>query len=100
MTNSSIIKKINSYPVELNGIAQKFLSLETEYNSIVKKINDEKTALENKYKQSVLALEKNKANEYNSEEQKFINGEFLPLILSSTFKQWQDEKWTGIKRCC
>jgi hypothetical protein len=98
MTNS-IIKKINNYPLELTGIGQKFISLETEYNAIVKKINDERTALENKYRQSVLTLDKNKANEYSSEEQKFINGEFLPLILSSTFQKWKDEKmkYTVIK---
>jgi len=23
-----------------------------------------------------------------------------PLSRSAFFKQWQDKKWTGIKRCC
>ncbi|MEY3882645.1 MAG: hypothetical protein RIQ94_3441 [Pseudomonadota bacterium] len=23
-----------------------------------------------------------------------------PLSKADFFKQWQDEKWTGIKRCC
>lgn len=23
-----------------------------------------------------------------------------PLSREAFFKQWQDEKWTGIKRCC
>jgi uncharacterized short protein YbdD (DUF466 family) len=23
-----------------------------------------------------------------------------PLDRAAFFKQWQDEKWTGIKRCC
>ena len=24
----------------------------------------------------------------------------LPLTRQAFFKQWQDSKWTGIKRCC
>jgi uncharacterized short protein YbdD (DUF466 family) len=24
----------------------------------------------------------------------------LPLSKADFFKQWQDEKWSGIKRCC
>lgn len=24
----------------------------------------------------------------------------IPLNRSDFFKQWQDKKWTGIKRCC
>ena len=24
----------------------------------------------------------------------------LPLSKADFFKQWQDEKWNGIKRCC
>jgi hypothetical protein len=89
---SNQIKKVNPYPNELQQIAQRFLSLETEYNAIVKKVTDEKTSFNNKYQQSVLELGKNKTAQYNSEEQKFINGEFLPLILSSTLKEWQTEK--------
>jgi uncharacterized short protein YbdD (DUF466 family) len=23
-----------------------------------------------------------------------------PLSKAAFFKQWQDEKWTGVKRCC
>lgn len=26
--------------------------------------------------------------------------EALPLSRQAFFKQWQDGKWTGIKRCC
>lgn len=24
----------------------------------------------------------------------------MPLTREAFFKQWQDDKWTGIKRCC
>jgi len=24
----------------------------------------------------------------------------VPLSKKDFFKQWQDEKWTGVKRCC
>lgn len=27
-------------------------------------------------------------------------GEAAPLTRAEFFKQWQDQKWTGIKRCC
>lgn len=27
-------------------------------------------------------------------------GEAAPLTRADFFKQWQDQKWTGIKRCC
>ena len=27
-------------------------------------------------------------------------GEEMPLSKAEFFKQWQDEKWNGIKRCC
>lgn len=26
--------------------------------------------------------------------------EALPLSREAFFKQWQDKKWTGVKRCC
>jgi uncharacterized short protein YbdD (DUF466 family) len=26
--------------------------------------------------------------------------EALPLTRTEFFKQWQDKKWTGVKRCC
>lgn len=27
-------------------------------------------------------------------------GAAAPLTRADFFKQWQDQKWTGIKRCC
>ena len=88
----NLIKKVNNYPDELKGIAQRFLSLESDYNAIVKKLNDEKTALVNQFKQVSAQGDKQNRDRYHSEEQKFNNGEFLPLILSSTLKEWQSEK--------
>lgn len=88
----NLIKKVNDYPDELKGIAQRFLSLESEYNAIVKKINDEKTALDNQFKQVSAQGVKQDQDRYHSEERKFNNGEFLSLILSSTLKKWQSEK--------
>lgn len=29
-----------------------------------------------------------------------VDDAHLPLSHAEFFKQWQDEKWTGIKRCC
>lgn len=28
------------------------------------------------------------------------DGMAAPLTRAEFFKQWQDQKWTGIKRCC
>ncbi len=28
------------------------------------------------------------------------HGESTPLTRDAFFKQWQDEKWKGVKRCC
>ncbi len=28
------------------------------------------------------------------------NDEVLPLTRTEFFKQWQDKKWKGVKRCC
>ncbi len=91
MTNNSI-KKVNNHHEELHRITNQFLSLETAYNNIVEKIRNERTDLENNYEQATLKLNKNKSNQYNSEEQKFTNGEFLPLLLSSILKEWQAKK--------
>ncbi|MDI1299073.1 YbdD/YjiX family protein [Methylotenera sp.] len=29
-----------------------------------------------------------------------VEGEIAPLTREAFFKEWQDKKWKGIKRCC
>lgn len=29
-----------------------------------------------------------------------LNKKALPLTKEEFYKQWQDEKWKGVKRCC
>lgn len=90
--NSLQIKKTNNCPSELNGLFQRFLSLETEYNAIVKKITDEKTALDDQFSQLSSQVSKQNQDRYNSEEEKFNNGFYLPVILSSKLTEWENEK--------
>lgn len=39
---------------------------------------------------------------YQQHQSDVADGEDLPLPLSREefFKQWQDKKWQGVKRCC
>lgn len=41
-------------------------------------------------------------NEYQAKHQKLHAHEIdsLPLTRQAFFKQWQDNNWKGIKRCC
>ncbi|MBL7914382.1 MAG: hypothetical protein JNL49_04985 [Bacteroidia bacterium] len=91
MTDSEV-KKVNNYPNELNGLFHRFLSLETEYNAIVKKINDEKTALDSQFNQISAQVTKQNQDRYNAEEQKFNSGFYFTPVLVNTLAKWQQEK--------
>jgi uncharacterized short protein YbdD (DUF466 family) len=38
---------------------------------------------------------------YAEHRQNNAEGEILPLLTKEAFfKEWQEKKWTGVKRCC
>lgn len=89
---NSLINNVNNYPNELNGLFQRFLSLETEYKAIAKKINDEKTDLDSHFNQISAQVIKQNQDRYNIEEQRLNSGFYLIPILRNTLTKWQQEK--------
>lgn len=39
-------------------------------------------------------------SESHADQEESAEGSLIPLTREAFFKEWQDKKWKGIKRCC
>lgn len=89
-----IIQETVDAPLTLNKLSEDFLSIESTFDSITKKLDNEKTEIETAYSNSLSFLQSQHKQRVQDRENSFISGNYIGEVLTSLAEGWKGKVTT------